>query len=556
MKIRKTRILISVIAVLIALAFLATDSGSLASALEGYTSDAPPDSNPQGLDSNTDGGRDPGPDLTDLTPINEVYDSRVLPVQNPYNLLQFGYDQQHSLNDTLETTITTANVANLHAAFKITLPSVADGTPVYLGGVSTPSGTHDLLFVTTLAGHIVALDAHTGAQIWMQQYPAGSCTFGINPVPCYMQSAPAIDPNLQYVYAYGLDGTIHKYQVGTGTEVTGGGWPEPTTAKNFEKVSTDLSFGTNSSGTTFLYMGHSGKTDYGDYQGHLTTVNLATGTQHVFNLVCSNMIDIYFLLSPGTPDCPKTKSGLWSRTAGAYSSATGRVYLTVGNGSFSPSKYYWAFTTMALNPDGTSNAGNPLDSYTPSNWSNMATLDQDETSTPAMLPAPSGSIYPHLGTVAGKDSIVRLLNLDNMSGQGGPGHTGGELQAIAMPQGYEVYGTPAVWVNRADGSTWVFYTCRTSSNGGTTAFKLVVNSSGVPSLQSEWSSTKGWTSPVVADNILFVATSKLIQALDPTTGTQLWSTTGIGTIHWESPVIVNGMLYMTDQASHLTAFMP
>ncbi len=46
-----------------------------------------------------------------------------------------------------------------------------------------------------------------------------------------MTTSPAIDPNGLYVYSYGLDGYVHKFQVGNGTEVTTGGWPVLTTKK-------------------------------------------------------------------------------------------------------------------------------------------------------------------------------------------------------------------------------------------------------------------------------------------------------------------------------------
>ena len=49
---------------------------------------------------------------------------------------------------------------------------------------------------------------------------------------CYTTSSPAIDPDLQFVYSYGLDGFVHKYQVGNGTEITSGGWPEHVTLKD------------------------------------------------------------------------------------------------------------------------------------------------------------------------------------------------------------------------------------------------------------------------------------------------------------------------------------
>src|SRR2546421_11642687 len=92
-----------------------------------------------------------------------------------YDWPQFNFDPQHSGNNTQEKTITPANAGSLRRLFQVGLPSVADGAPALLTGVDTPNGTRDLLFLTTKAGHILALDAHTGAQLWAQQYPAGSC---------------------------------------------------------------------------------------------------------------------------------------------------------------------------------------------------------------------------------------------------------------------------------------------------------------------------------------------------------------------------------------------
>src|SRR5450432_934160 len=49
-----------------------------------------------------------------------------------YDWLQFNGDPQHSGNDTSETGLGHGNVASLARKFRSTLPSVADGAPVYL----------------------------------------------------------------------------------------------------------------------------------------------------------------------------------------------------------------------------------------------------------------------------------------------------------------------------------------------------------------------------------------------------------------------------------------
>ena len=206
-----------------------------------------------------------------------------------YDWLQFGGDAQHSGRNTAETVITPNNVSALTQKYQVTLPATADGAPVFLEDVSTPIGTKDLLFVTTRDGRIIALDAQTGAQVWSRQYGPGTCQINLTAGPCYTTSSPAIDPNRQYVYSYGLDGNVHKYQVGDGTETFDAAWPEPTTLKGFdEKGSSALAIAT-SNGTTYLYVVHGGYPgDNGDYQGHVTAINLETGAQKIFNAACSD----------------------------------------------------------------------------------------------------------------------------------------------------------------------------------------------------------------------------------------------------------------------------
>ena len=47
-----------------------------------------------------------------------------------------------------------------------------------------------------------------------------------------------------------------------------------------------------------------------------------------------------------------------------------------------------------------------------------------------------------------------------------------------------------------------------------------------------------------------------MHALNPTTGAELGHDTTIGAIHWESPIVVNGVLYITDESGQLTAYGP
>ena len=475
---------------------------------------------------------------------------------NPYDWLQFNGDASHSGNNIFENRISVHSVGQLQKLFQVTLPGIADGAPAYLSNVSTASGVRDLTFVTTRAGHIAALDARTGALVWSKQNGPDGCLINKNLARnelCYTTSSPAIDPNRKFVYSYGLDGYVHKYALGDGTEVLTGGWPELTTLKGYdEKGSSALSIATIPNGTSYLYVAHAGYPgDQGNYQGHITVINLSDGTQKVFNTLCSNQT-VHFVDSWITtgPDCyPNTMAAIWARPGVVYDPYHDRILMTTGNGTFDPASLMWGDTVFSLNPDGSGIDGSPLDSYTPENYQYLQDTDLDIGSTaPAILPPASGK-YPHLAVQGGKDGVLRLINLDQLSGQSGIGHTGGEVFSMPVPMGGQILTQPAVWVNPTDHSTWIFV----SNWSGLAGLQLTVSTVGDPSLTLKWTSSAG-TSPLVANGVLYIASNGLITALNATDGSLLWSDNSIGPIHWESPIVANGMLYITDQNGNLTAY--
>jgi hypothetical protein len=473
-----------------------------------------------------------------------------------YDWLQFNGDAAHSGNNVLESTLDRNSVPALALKFQVGLPAIADGAPVLLQGVATPSGVRDLLFVTTRAGHILALDAATGSVAWSHLYPPGACTINNGlAAACYTTSSPAIDPNRQYVYSYGLDGYVHKLQVGDGGEITVGGWPQLATLKGFDEKGSSALATSTANGSTFLYVVHGGYPgDAGDYQGHLTAIDLSTGGQKVFNAMCSDQ-PAHLAHAPTSPSCPGHRSAIWARPGVVYDSGTDRIYVATGNGSYNGNQggTNWSETVLALRPDGSGAGGVPLDSYTPAEFEALDGSDADlGSAAPAILPAPPGSSVQHLALQTGKDGKLRLIDLANLSGQNGPGHLGGEIGAVIdVPQGGgDVLPQPAVWVNPADGSTWVFV-----ANGfGLAALKLVLGTGGVPALSPQWNTDSGGTSPLVANNVLYLASNNALRALDPVSGNVLWNSSQIGGIHWQTPVVANGVVYLMDQSAVLSAF--
>ena len=482
-----------------------------------------------------------------ISPVTRSQTPRVVPrLSAAYDWLQFNFDSAHSGNNPLETTLQRSNVASLARLFTVPLPEIADGAPTVAAGVPTNAGPRDLLFVTTKAGRLVALDARTGAILWSRQPAAG---------PKFTTSSPVIDPNRQFVYSYGLEGRVHKFAIGDGTEITDGDWPEMTTLKpDVEKESSALSIAQAKDGRTFLYAANGGYPgDEGDYQGHITAIDLATGSQQVFNANCSDRT-VHFAEHPaGADDCLTLRSAIWGRSGVVYDESTDRIFMTTGNGTFDANVggHNWGDSLVSLLPDGSGRNASPVDSYTPADCQMLDADDLDlGSSAPAIFSAPPGGRYLRLAAQAGKDQQLRLLRLDNLSQQGEPGHLGGEIQVLPVPQGGEVLPAIAVWPNPVDGTVAIFV----ATGSGLSALRIENNSSGSPFLDQRWLTAPGGSSPIIANGVLYYAGSGIIRALDPTTGALLWENMQIGRIHWESPVVVNGILYITDENGMLTAY--
>ena len=462
--------------------------------------------------------------------------------------LQFGFDARHSGVNPFEVEISQSGVgvhgvASLQALYHVPLPAIVNSAPIFLSQVATPLGVRDLLFMTALDGRLMARDAADGSEVWSQQPLAPP--FDVSPWGYGTSSAPAIAPDRAFVYSYAFDGKIHKWQVGTGVESVGDGWPEVVTLKpQVEKASGALTIATTSDGHTYLYAVTSAfYGDAGDYQGHVTSIDLDTGAQTVFNVMCSDQ-NVHFADS-AEPDCDMRGSGVWGRGGLVFDDATQRIYMTSGNGLYDANTggHHFGDSVLALSAAGNGAAGLPLDSYTPTNYQDLQFADADLGAlTVAILPPIAGSRFAHLGVQGGKDYKLRLLNLEDLSGQHGPAHVGGELSIVAISISETVTPQLVVWTDPTDGQVYII----SSVNQ---CFRVDVDTDGNPSLTSIWPPIGSyWASSVIANDVGFFTDGRLI-AFDPRTGEWLWSDMqyqGYG--HWQSPIVVNGKIYYTDES--------
>ncbi len=95
--------------------------------------------------------------------------------------------------------------------------------------------------------------------------------------------------------------------------------------------------------------------------------------------------------------------------------------------------------------------------------------------------------------------------------------------------------------------------------------KLAADPSGTPQLNLVWKNATGGTSPLIANGVLFYAQTGSVMALDPLTGKKLWSSkdqfifnlweeTAVREIHWETPIVADGLLFIPDNRGNLFAY--
>ena len=444
----------------------------------------------------------------------------------------FGYDSARTSVNPHETALNASTVGGLHRLWSVPLPNVADSSPVYLHGVRLPDGsTADILYLTTRDGHLVAVNAANGKTLWSVQ----------NKGVRYTTSSPAIDPSRAYVYSYGLDGTLRKFNAATGAQVASGGWPiRITTMPGTEKASSPLNI---ANGRVYVTTaGYPG--DAPPYQGHVVGASLANGAEQVFNSLCSEKAHV---LSEG--ECDANQSGIWARGGAVVEPGRGDIYVTTGNGDWN-GRTDWGDSVLKLSSDGL----RILDSYTPTNQDELDSRDADlGSAAPGLLPDIPGAQTPHVLIQGGKDGKLRLVNRDDMSGQGGPGHLGGELALLDWP-GCQLFTQPVIW--REGATIWMTLagTC------GMVTYQVASDGSGRVILKQMWNSSQHVTTPALAGGVLFAATDGAVYALNPHTGQQLWSSKSasaggsIGGIHWESLIVINGRVFIPDENGKLTAY--
>ncbi|MFI4992485.1 MAG: PQQ-binding-like beta-propeller repeat protein [Solirubrobacterales bacterium] len=423
---------------------------------------------------------------------------------------EFGLNPQRTDTSEDATGITSANVAHLRQ-MKLSLAGTVDSSPVYLHGVSVGGIPHNVVVVSTTYGKTLAIDADNGKTLWTFTPPgydrwAGSAQITV--------SSPLAGPDRLWVYAASPNGLIHKLSLANGSEDRSGAWPVSVTRDaTHEKLGAALNIdGPDLVVATSGYFG-----DAPPYQGHVVLIDRTSGQiKAVFNTLCS---DRHRLIVPSS--CSASDSAILSRSGVVVEPGGGRLLLDTGNGPWNGSTNFGDSVLELTFP------GLKLrQSYTPADQASLNSSDTDlGSSAPALL-------GQNRIVLAGKDGILRVLELSRLNGRSAFSHTllGGEIQRLQIPEGGQLFTAPAIW--RRSGRTTMFV----ADENGTAAYVMRRGR-----LYQAWQNGTPGTSPVMAGGLLYVYDPSAggIYVYRPGSPRPLAKLPGASG-HWNSPIVADG----------------
>jgi polyvinyl alcohol dehydrogenase (cytochrome) len=336
----------------------------------------------------------------------------------------------------------------------------------------------------------VAWRAHVGTPVPRADLPCGDIDpLGITGTPVYDRSDGLV---------YAVAETTGYHHVLVGVSVTGGALrverdiPTPDGEPRYDQQRPALA--TEDGRVYVAFGGLDG--DCGPYRGSVVSVPVSG----------SGPLESYVV--------PTSREGAIWGTAGPVTGPDGTLYVGVGNGSVTSTRFDGSDSVTALSP-----SLRRTGIFAPASWYNDSAHDLDLGSTQPVLLA-NGMML-----ALGKSGIAYLLDADHLSGVGGQ-----VAQAPVCP----AYGAAAV-----DGGT-VYEPCE---QGGLAA--LAVSGGAIRML---WRGpARAWGSPVVGGGAVWVTdwSAGTLYELAPATGA-IWYALGLGTAlpHFSSMSMAGSHAYL------------
>jgi outer membrane protein assembly factor BamB len=476
--------------------------------------------------------------------------------------------------------------------FTAVLPDPNDhvfAQPLFVDGL----GGQDMIIVATAANNIYALDANTGAQLWVQNVgasvPASAKPCG-NLDPFGITGTPVIDfPSRMLFFDAevlpsasrdagvpdaGLGLPKHEiFALDIDTGQVKAGWP------------VDVSAVANSAGITFnspfqgqrgalairagaVYVPYGGL--FGDCQPNPEVAYPDPDTAPYHGWVVSVSIsDPSAVQSWATPGCG---GGLW--TPGGISSDRTSLYVSTANTdpACTSKGTVWRGGDAVLRFGAGAAFGVPADYFAPMDWPSLDNEDQEMGTAPVVFDL-AGATPGQLALAFGKDGNAYLLDRTHLGGVGSAldadaSVTNAPLATLHAATG-PIISAPAVYTT----ATATYVTFRASavlcaSTGGSDIATLQITAGAPPRLTGAWCKTGGAGSPIVttsdghSDAIVWqmgAETDNRLHAFDGDTGVPLAfpdkNVTIPGMRRFNSPIAAKGKIFVAADGA-VVAFKP
>jgi outer membrane protein assembly factor BamB len=463
--------------------------------------------------------------------------------------------------------------AGLHkdTAFNAVLPDPNDNVyaqPLFVDGL----GGQDLIIVATEANNVYALDATTGAQVWVTHVgapvplsakPCGNIDpFGVTGTPVIDFASRTVFFDAE-VLPPGDAGVLPSHEIFALSIDTGAikpGWPVNVHAA-IAALGNNPSFNSPYQGQRgalavfdgVVYVPYGGlfgacsapgdalhypqDTDATPFHGWIVGVAVSDPTQ----------VQAWSVAAQG--------GGLWppggvSSDGTSLYATTGITFLTDGG---------WGGGDAVMRFGANAAFGAPLDSFAPGNWLALDNTDDGFGSAPVVFDLPS-STPGQLAIVFGKDGNSYLLDRAALGGIGRAlgSDAGAGFYATLPTATAPIINAPVVYTTSA--ATYVAVrangvSCTTGAGGDLTSLKIVPGSP--PTLARSWCATGGAGSPIVttsdgqSDAIVWqlgVYLDNRLHAFDGDTGAAIAfsgsTVTILGMRAYNTPIVAKGRLYV------------
>jgi hypothetical protein len=346
--------------------------------------------------------------------------------QAQVSVLTYHNDNMRTGANANETILTPANVSS--NIFKRLFVCGVDGyvfaQPLVAAGVNIPRfGSRNVVYVATEHDSLYAFDADSGKRYWITKLlPKGGKTVSsakdtgctdITP-EVGVTSTPVIDPSSSTIYVLerGKTNTVffqrlHALDLATGAEKFGG--PVSLAATSFGmgdgEVNGVINYDTLRQNQRpglllvngVVYIASASHCDIDSYHGWILGYNATNLTQvAAFN------------------DTPNGgRGGIWMSGCGPSADASGNIYVSTGNGTFSADTNGADYGSSVIKFS-TNGGLSVSDYFTPFDQVDLSAFDLDLGASGVMLLPDQPGPNPHLAITGGKAGTLYLLNRDDL----------------------------------------------------------------------------------------------------------------------------------------------